>query len=87
MIAIGGMPIICHIMKKTYSLYGYNEFIICCGDKAFEMKNFFANYYLRKCDVTFDFSNENKMTIHSDLTENWKVTLVDTGLYTIVNVK
>jgi len=82
MIEIGDKPILWHIMK-SYSTYGFNDFIICCGYKAYDIKEFFADYYLHNCDVTFDFTNENKMTIHTNHVEPWKVTLVDTGLHTM----
>lgn len=82
MIEIGEMPILWHIMK-IYSHYGYNEFVICCGYKAYMIKEYFADYYLHRSDVTFDFSDENKMTVHTNFSEPWKVTLVDTGLNTM----
>lgn len=82
MIEIGGMPILWHIMK-IYSYYGYNEFIICCGYKGYMIKEYFANYYLHRSDITFDFSADNKLTIHNNVAEPWKVTLVDTGLNTM----
>lgn len=82
MIEIGNQPILWHIMK-TYSYYGYNEFIICAGYKQNVIKEYFANYYLHKSDVTFDFVNDNKMTIHNNISEPWKVTIVDTGLNTL----
>lgn len=78
MIEIGDMPILWHIMK-TYSYYGHNEFIICCGYKGYVIKEFFADYFLHMSDVTFDFSSGNKMEVHSNMAEPWKVTLVDTG--------
>lgn len=81
MIEIGGYPILWHIMK-IYSSYGFNEFIICCGYLGYMIKEYFANYYLHRSDVTFDFSNENRMTIHNNIAEPWKVTLADTGLNT-----
>ncbi len=82
MIEIGGKPILWHIMKE-YSYYGYNEFIICCGYKQHVVKEWFADYYLHNSDVTFDFTRENYMEIHSNVAEPWKVTLVDTGLNTM----
>lgn len=82
MIEIGDMPILWHIMKM-YSYHGYNEFVICCGYKSYMIKEYFADYYLHRSDVTFDFSNNNKMVIHSNFSEPWKVTLVDTGLHTM----
>jgi glucose-1-phosphate cytidylyltransferase len=77
MVEIGGKPIIWHIMKM-YSHYGHNEFIICCGYKGYIIKEYFANYSLHQSDVTFDLSN-NEIKVHKDRSENWKVTLVDTG--------
>lgn len=82
MIEIGEMPILWHIMKE-YSYYGYNDFIICCGYKQHMIKEWFANYYLYNSDITFDFSKENKMVVHSNVAEPWRVTLVDTGLQTM----
>lgn len=82
MIEIGGKPILWHIMKE-YSHYGFNEFIICCGYKQHMIKEWFADYYLHNSDVTFDFAENNKMTVHNNVTEPWKVTLVDTGLDTM----
>ncbi len=81
MVEIGGKPILWHIMK-TYSHYGINEFIICCGYKGYVIKEWFANYFLHTSDVTFDLKN-NEMTVHDCHSEDWKVTLVDTGLETM----
>lgn len=80
MVEIGGKPILWHIMK-TYSHYGFNEFVICCGYKGYVIKEYFANYFLHESDVTFDLAN-NKMEVHNSESENWKVTLVDTGIST-----
>ncbi len=82
MVEIGEKPILWHIMKY-YSYFGYNDFIICCGYKQYVIKEFFANYYLHMSDITFDFTAENKMVVHNNYTEPWKVTLVDTGLHTM----
>ena len=79
MIEIGEKPILWHIMK-IYSHYGYNDFIICLGYKGYMVKEYFAHYYLHTSDVTFDFSNNNNMVIHNNVSDPWKVTLVDTGL-------
>jgi glucose-1-phosphate cytidylyltransferase len=81
MIEIGEKPILWHIMK-IYSHYGYNDFIICLGYKGHIVKEYFMDYYLYSSDITFDFSDNNKMTIHNNVSEPWKVTLVDTGLNT-----
>ena len=77
MVEIGGKPILWHIMK-TYSHYGINDFIICCGYKGYVIKEYFANYFLHQSDVTFNMK-DNKMTVHEDRAEPWTVTLVDTG--------
>ena len=78
MVEIGGKPIIWHIMK-IYSHYGINEFIICCGYKGYLIKEFFANYNLHTSDITFELCNSSKPIIHKQYSEDWKVTLVDTG--------
>ena len=67
---------------KWYSKHGHNEFIIWCGYKGYMIKEYFANYYLHRSDIMFDFRNENKIEIHSNIAEPWKVTLVDTGMNT-----
>ncbi len=82
MIEVGDSPILWHIMKY-YSSYGFDEFIICCGYKGYVIKEYFADYYLHRSDVTFDFSAENRMTIHNNVAEPWKVTVVDTGYDTM----
>ncbi|MDE7244671.1 MAG: glucose-1-phosphate cytidylyltransferase [Oscillospiraceae bacterium] len=81
MITIGDQPILWHIMKY-YSSFGFNDFVICCGYKGHIIKEYFADYYLYRSDVTFDFSAENRMTVHANIAEPWRVTLVDTGLNT-----
>jgi glucose-1-phosphate cytidylyltransferase len=81
MIEIGEMPILWHIMKEL-SCYGLNEFIICAGYKQHVIKEWFADYFIHTSDITFDFANGNKMTVHNKHTENWTVTVVDTGLHT-----
>lgn len=82
MIEIGEKPILWHIMKE-YSYYGINEFVICCGYKQHVIKEWFADYYLHNSDITFDFSKGNEVTVHNNVAEPWKVTLVDTGLNTM----
>lgn len=82
MIEVGGMPILWHIMK-SYSAYGFNEFVICAGYKQHMIKEWFADYYLHTSDVTFDFANRNKVIVHNEHCEPWKVTIVDTGLNTM----
>jgi glucose-1-phosphate cytidylyltransferase len=82
MIEIGDAPILWHILK-IYSHFGFNDFIICCGYKEQMIKEYFANYYLHRSDITFDFSADNKMIVHSNIAEPWKVTLVNTGMDTM----
>ncbi len=77
MIEIGGKPIIWHIMK-IYSAHGINDFIVCLGYKGYVIKEYFANYFLHMSDVTFDMRN-NRMQVHEQHAEPWRVTLVDTG--------
>lgn len=81
MVEIGDKPILWHIMK-IYSAYGLSDFVICCGYKGHYIKNYFANYFLRACDVTFDLK-DNKMQLLNNGIEPWKVTLIDTGLDTM----
>jgi glucose-1-phosphate cytidylyltransferase len=81
MIEIGEKPILWHIMK-IYSYYGFNDFVICLGYKGYIIKQYFADYYLHMSDVTFDFTDGNKMMVHNNVAEPWRVTLVDTGFNT-----
>lgn len=80
MVEIGGKPILWHIMK-IYSHYGFNEFVVCLGYKGYVIKEYFMHYFLHNADITFDVAN-NKMEVHDSNTENFKVTLVETGLNT-----
>ncbi|PYY79154.1 glucose-1-phosphate cytidylyltransferase [Pseudomonas sp. TKO26] len=77
MVEVGGRPILWHIMK-IYSHYGVNDFVICLGYKGYVIKEYFANYFLHMSDVTFDMT-KNKMEVHQNNAEPWRVTLVDTG--------
>ena len=77
MVEVGGRPILWHIMK-IYSHYGFNDFIICLGYKGYVIKEYFANYFLHMTDVTFHLA-ENRMEVHRETAEPWRVTLVDTG--------
>lgn len=79
MIEIGGKPILWHIMK-SYAYYGFSDFIICAGYKQHVIKEWFADYYLHTSDITFDFTEGNKMIVHNQSVEPWRVTIVDTGL-------
>jgi len=81
MIEIGGKPILWHIMK-TYAHHGVTEFVVCCGYKGYLIKEYFANYFLHNSDITFDLSG-NKMRVHRENADPWKVTLVDTGELTM----
>lgn len=82
MIEIAGMPILWHIMK-LYSYYNVNEFIICAGYKQHVIKEWFADYFLHTSDITFDFTQDDKIIVHNKRAEQWKVTVVDTGLNTM----
>ncbi|HET7233280.1 MAG TPA: glucose-1-phosphate cytidylyltransferase [Longimicrobium sp.] len=77
MVEIGGRPILWHVMK-IYASHGINDFVICCGYKGYMIKEYFANYYLHMCDVTYDMV-DNRMEVHQNNAEPWRVTLVDTG--------
>lgn len=77
MIEIGGKPLLWHIMK-AYSAHGVYDFVICCGFKGYLIKEYFANYFLHMSDVTFDMQS-NKMQVHHQHVEPWRITLVDTG--------
>ena len=83
MVELGGMPILWHIMKE-YSYYGFNDFIICAGYKQHMIKEWFADYFLRCSDVTFDFRNgrEEVEVLHQSC-EPWRVSIIDTGLNTM----
>jgi len=77
MVEIGGNPILWHIMK-IYGAHGIKDFIICLGYKGNIIKQYFAHYFIRNSDVTFDLQC-NSMTVHKNYSEPWKVTLVETG--------
>jgi len=81
MVEIGGKPILWHIMK-TYSYYGFNEFVVLLGYKGYYIKEYFANYFLHQSDITIDLE-KNSMEIHNSASEPWKVTLIETGIDTM----
>ena len=81
MVEIGGKPVLWHIMK-SYSNFGYNEFIICCGYKGYVIKEYFANYLLHNSDVTINLQDRSN-DMHANNSEPWKVTLIDTGENTL----
>lgn len=81
MVEVGGKPIIWHIMK-IYSHYGFNDFIICCGYKQYVIKEYFANYFRHNCDMTVNLA-DNSIEVLDNHSEDWKVTMVDTGLNTL----
>lgn len=80
LIEIGGMPIIWHIMK-IYSMHGIKDFIICCGYKGYLIKEYFSNYFLHTTDVTINLK-KNTIKVHKKYSEDWNITLVNTGLHT-----
>lgn len=81
MVEIGGKTMLWHIMK-IYSAHGIDEFVICLGYKGYLIKEYFANYYLHTCDVSFDLAR-NEMEVHRSDAEPWRVTLIDTGEQTM----
>lgn len=81
MVEIGGKPILWHIMKY-YSTFGYKDFVLCLGYKGYLIKEYFVNYYLHQSDITINLA-DNSQEIHSNSSEDWKVSLVDTGLHTM----
>ena len=81
MVEIGGLPILWHIMK-TYSAYGFHEFIICLGYKGYVIKEYFANYFLHMTDVMINIE-KNRVDVLHKKAEPWKITLIDTGLNTM----
>lgn len=81
MIEIGEKPILWHIMK-LYSFHGVNDFVICLGYKGYQIKEYFANYFIHEADVTFDFTGGERIITHNQNAEPWRVTLVNTGLET-----
>tara|TARA_Y100001954_G_scaffold238970_1_gene309914 strand:+ start:2868 stop:3641 length:774 start_codon:yes stop_codon:yes gene_type:complete len=78
MVKIGGKPILWHILK-IYSSYGINDFIICCGYKSYIIKEYFYNYFIHNSDITLNLKS-NKIKVHKKRSEDWNITLVDTGL-------
>lgn len=81
MVEIGGKPILWHIMK-IYAAAGFNEFVICCGYRADYIKRYFVEYQLLNSDLTVDLK-ANSVTMLNPNTDDWKVTLIDTGLHTL----
>lgn len=81
LVEIGGRPIIWHIMK-IYEAAGLTDFIVCCGYKGQQLKNYFVNYFCENYDLTVDLAH-NDVRFHGDPRERWTVTLVDTGLQTL----
>ncbi|GAB3012350.1 glucose-1-phosphate cytidylyltransferase [Niabella terrae] len=80
MVEIGGKPILWHIMK-IYSHYGFNDFIVCLGYRGYMIKEYFMNYFLHNADLTIDIGN-NQVEYHANKSENFRITLVDTGAET-----
>jgi glucose-1-phosphate cytidylyltransferase len=80
MVELGGKPVLWHLMK-IYCAHGLNDFVICLGYKGYIIKEYFANYFLHRSDVTIDL-RENKIEFHHGDSEPWRVTLIDTGDHT-----
>jgi len=81
MVEVGGKPILWHIMK-TYSAHGFHEFVICLGYKGYVIKEYFINYFYHQANLTVDLS-KNQIEIHSNESEPWKITMIETGLHTM----
>lgn len=81
MVEIGGRPMLWHIMN-LYSRYGHNDFVVLLGYKGYYIKEYFANYFLHKSDVTIDLSN-NSVQVLNNKSEPWRITLLDTGAGTM----
>lgn len=81
MVEIGDKPILWHILN-IYSYWGINEFIICLGYKGYMIKEYFVNYHLHNCDITVDIKS-GEIYYHNNFNQDWKITLVDTGLNTM----
>lgn len=81
MVEVGGKPILWHIMK-IYSHYGFSDFVVLLGYKGYYIKEYFANYFLHQSDITIDLKT-NKLEVHNNTSEPWRVTLVETGLDTM----
>jgi glucose-1-phosphate cytidylyltransferase len=81
MVEVGGRPILWHIMK-LYSRYGHNDFVVLLGYKGYYIKEYFANYFLHQSNVTIDLST-NRLEVHSNNSEPWRITLLDTGSNTM----
>ena len=79
MVDVGGKPLLWHIMKH-FSEYGLTEFVVCGGYKVDVIKEYFMDFYIYESDITVDLKN-NFVTVHKNRTEDWKVTVVDTGLF------
>ena len=79
MVDSGGKPLLWHIMKH-FAQYGFTEFVICGGYKVDTIKEYFMDFYIYESDITVDLQ-ANTVEIHKKKTEDWKVTVVDTGLF------
>ena len=83
LVPIGRFPILWHIMKH-YAHHGHREFVLCLGYKGEAIKDFFLNYRARTCDVTISLGADPGLVFHNQSGEDdWRVTLVDTGLDTM----
>ena len=81
MVEIGGRPILLHIME-LYARFGFTDFVIACGYKGEYIKNFFNNFHLNNSDYTISLKSGER-TIVNPVAEDWKVSVVDTGLNTM----
>jgi len=82
LVEIGGKPILWHIMK-SYSSYGFNDFILCVGYKGEMIKQYFMDMYWRNNDFTLHFNGDRKIEYHTKEEENWNITIINTGIETM----
>jgi len=82
LITIGNKPVVWHVMK-TYSQYGFNDFILSLGYKQEQVKNFFATYDAHQADYVINLGTMKKKGLRGHNEADWNVALVDTGLNTL----
>lgn len=78
MVPVGRQPILWHIMRG-YAAIGVKRFILCLGYKREVIVDYFLNYAARSSDVTVHLGERNRVTYHAPVTDDWDVTLADTG--------
>jgi len=82
LVSVGSHPVIWHIMKY-YSHFGFNDFILCTGYKGEMIKDYFLNLKWMNNDISIYMNRDKKIEYLTKIEEDWKVTLIDTGLETL----